>query len=150
CIAMPGRPARGRRVMGDASVPRAGEDLQRAEVEPTAELVREALDETRELVRLEVALAREELTAEISRAKAAIAFLASAGALVVSGVTLMLAAIALAFTKAWLVALVLGAILVVLAAAIGLGGWKSIPRKLLGETRERIESDLKQLKERIA
>jgi hypothetical protein len=48
------------------------------------------------------------------------------------------------------VALVLGVSLAVLAGAIGLGGWKGIPRKLLGETRERIESDLKQLKERIA
>ena len=136
--------------MGDESMPRAGEDLQQGEAEPTAELVREALDETRELVRLEVALAREELTAELSRTKAAVACLGAAGALVVSGVTLMLAAIALAFTKAWIVSLVLGGILVVLAGAIGFGGWKSIPRKLLGETRERIGSDLKQLKERIA
>jgi hypothetical protein len=152
------------------TLPRAGEDLRRGEAErtvtfaaplaptvtfaapeaPTAELVREALDETRELVRLEVALAREELTAELSRAKVAVASLAAAGALVVCGLTLVLAAIALAFTKAWLVALVLGLILTVLSCAVGLGGWKSLPRKLLGETRGRIESDLKQLKERIA
>ncbi len=136
--------------MGDESMPRAGEHLQQGEAEPTAELLREALDETRELVRLEVALAREELTAELSLAKAAVACIGAAGALVVSGVTLMLAAIALAFTKAWIVSLVIGGILVVLAGAIGFGGWKSIPRKLLGETRERIGSDLKQLKERIA
>jgi hypothetical protein len=112
--------------------------------------VREALDETRELVRLEVALAREELTSELSRAKFALVSLAAGGAMVLSGLTLVLVAIALVFTKAWLVALVLGLILAVLAGVIGLGGWKALPRKLLGETRERIESDFKQLRERIA
>jgi hypothetical protein len=112
--------------------------------------VREALDETRELVRLEVALARQELTAELSRAKASVASFAAAGVLGVCGLTLMLAAIPLAFRMAWLVALVLGAILAVVACAIALGSWMGRPRKLLGETRERIQSDLKQLKERIA
>jgi hypothetical protein len=115
-----------------------------------AELVREALDETRELVRLEVALAREELTAELSQARTAIVSLAAAGALAVSGLTLVLVAVALAFGKAWLVALVVGLILAGLSGVIGLGGWKALPRRLLGETRERIESDFKQLKERIA
>jgi hypothetical protein len=136
--------------MGDGELSRATKDLQRGEAEPTADLVREALDETRELVRLEVALARQELTAELSRAKAAVASFAAAGVLGVCGLTLMLAAIPLAFKTAWLVALVLGAILAVLACAIALGTWMSVPRKLLGETRQRIESDLKQLKERIA
>jgi hypothetical protein len=136
--------------MGDRELPRAGEDLQRGEAEPTAELVREALDETRELVRLEVALARQELTAELSRAKAGVASFAAAGVLGVCGLTLMLAAIPLAFRMAWLVALVLGAVLAVVACAIALGSWMGRPRKLLGETRERIQSDLKQLKERIA
>jgi hypothetical protein len=134
--------------MGDGTLPTVRERLEQEHA--TAELVREALDETRELVRLEVALAREELAAELSRAKAALVSLAAAGGLVLSGLTLVQVAIALAFSKAWLVALVLGLVLVVLGGAIALGGWNALPRKVLRETRERIESDFRQLKERIA
>jgi hypothetical protein len=70
--------------------------------------------------------------------------------MVVCGLTLILVAIAVAFAKAWLVALVLGLILAALAGVIGLGGWRGLPRRLLGETRERIGADFKELRERIA
>jgi hypothetical protein len=118
--------------------------------EPTAALVREALDETRDLVRLEVELAREELKAELSRAKTSGVALGAAGALSIAGFAMFMVAIATAFSRTWLAALLIGAILTLLAGAAGLGGWKALPRKPLGETKERLESDLKQLKERIA
>jgi hypothetical protein len=131
------------------------EAMQRAEelpldAQPTADLVREALDETRELVRLEVALAREELTAEITRAKAGAIALGTAGALAVSGFTMFMVTIALAFSLSWLAALLIGVILLAMAGAVGYGGYKAMPRKPLGETRERLGANLKQLKERIA
>jgi hypothetical protein len=119
--------------------------------EPTAELVREAIDETRELARLEVELAKEELLTELQQAKAGgIAIGAGAGA-ALSGVTLCLVAIAMAFRMEWVAALVIGGILLALAALLGLGGYKALPRRpLLGETKERVQTDLKQLKERVA
>lgn len=118
--------------------------------EPTAELFREAVDETRELVRLEVELAKEELREELGRAKlSAIAIGAGAG-LALSGVTMFFVTIAMAFRMEWLAALIIGGILVVLAGVMALGGYKALPRRPLEQTKERIETDLKQLKERVA
>jgi hypothetical protein len=118
--------------------------------EPTVQLVREALDETRELVRLEVALAREELKGELTRAKAGAIALGTAGGLGVSAFTMFVVAVAVAFALSWLAALVLGALLLMTAGAIGYAGYKAMPRKPLGETKGRIRSDLDKLKERIA
>ncbi len=119
--------------------------------ERTAELFREAIDETRELARLEVELAKEELLSELQQAKAGgIAIGVGAGA-ALSGVTLCFVAIAMAFRMEWLAALVIGGLLLALAALLVLGGYKALPRRpLLGETKERVQTDLKQLKERVA
>jgi hypothetical protein len=118
--------------------------------EPTAVLIREALDETRDLVRLEIALAREELKAEMAHAKLGGVSLGSAAAAAVSSFTMFMVAIALAFHRSWLAALIIGGILLFMSVAMGFAGWVSLPKKPLAETRERIESDLKQLKERVA
>jgi hypothetical protein len=134
--------------MTDEATPRREE--HHVEAEPTAELVREALDDTRELVRLEVALAREELRGELTRAKAAALALGTAGVLGVSAFTMFVVAAAVAFSLSWLAALILGVVLLVTAVAIGFAGYKAMPRKPLGATKDRIQSDLKQLKERIA
>ncbi len=130
--------------------PQVDAQAPRFDQEPTAQLIREAVDETRQLVRLEVALAREELKAELTKARAGAIAVGAAGAAALCALTLFLVTIALAFGSPWLAALIIGAIVLTLAAAIGLGGWKMLPKRPLGETRERLESDLKQLKERIA
>lgn len=114
------------------------------------DLVREAIAETRELVRLEVALAREEIKTEMTRAKAGAIAMAVAATAAVCGLTLCLVAIAAAFSVIWLAALVLGAILLLGAGAAALLGWKAVPKRLMGSTRERLQTDVKQLKERIA
>ncbi len=118
--------------------------------EPTAELIREALDETRELVRLEVALARHEMKAELMRAKAGGVALGAAAGLALSGLTMFFVAIANAFAMVWLAALLIGVILTCLAAMLALGGWMSLPKEPMVETRERLATDLKGLRERIA
>ncbi len=118
--------------------------------EPTADLIREALDETRDLVRLEVALAREELKAELTQAKTGGFALGSAAAAGIAAFTMFMVTIALAFAIKWLAALIIGGVLLAMAGALALGGWKLMPKEPLGETRERIGSDLKQLKERVA
>lgn len=120
------------------------------EHEPTAELFREAVDETRELVRLEVELAKEELREEIGRAKIGAIALGAGGGLALSGVTMFFVTIAMAFTMEWLAALIIGGILVVMAGVLALGGYKALPKRPLEQTKERIETDLKQLKERVA
>lgn len=120
------------------------------EHEPTAELFREAVDETRELVRLEVELAKEELRDEIGRAKIGAIALGAGGGLALSGVTMFFVTIAMAFTMEWLAALIIGGILVVMAGVLALGGYKALPKRPLEQTKERIETDLKQLKERVA
>ncbi len=120
------------------------------EHEPTAELFREAVDETRELVRLEVELAKQELREELGRAKISAVAIGSGAALALSGLTMFFVTIAMAFAMEWLAALILGGILVVLAGILAFGGFKALPRKPLEETKERLETDLKQLKERVA
>ncbi|HEX8795668.1 MAG TPA: phage holin family protein [Polyangiaceae bacterium] len=120
------------------------------EHEATAELFREAVDETRELVRLEVELAKEELRSELSQAKMGAIALGAGGALALSGITMFFVCIAMAFRMEWLAALILGGILLVVAGVLALGGFKALPRRPLEQTKERIETDLKQLKERVA
>ena len=119
--------------------------------ERTAELFREAIDETRELARLEVELAKEELWTELRSAKVGAIGLGGGAAAALSGVTMCFVAIAMAFHLEWLAALIIGGILLVLGAALAIGGYSALPRRpLLGETKERIETDLKRLRERVA
>ncbi|HXX68495.1 MAG TPA: phage holin family protein [Polyangiaceae bacterium] len=117
--------------------------------ESAGELVREALDETRALVRLEVALAREEIKDELTKAKVGAAAIGGAAAAGVMGGTLCLVAMAAAFSAMWLAALILGVIVLVCGAAAALLGWRALPKRLMNETRDRLELHVKQLKERI-
>jgi hypothetical protein len=119
-----------------------------AQGEPTPQLVREAFDEMRELVRLEVAMARQEVQEELTRAKAAGVALGGAGALAIAALAMFLVAFAAAFKMIWLAALIIGGIVLLMAGALGYGGWRTIPRQPLGQTKDRLQSDLKQLRER--
>lgn len=118
--------------------------------EPVRDLVRDAFGQIQQLVRLEVALARDEVRTEVTQAKASGIALGAAAALAVSGFTLLLVAVASVFAPMWLAAVVVGGILLAVAATLGAIGWKAMPPRLLGQTRERLESDVKQLKERVA
>jgi len=116
----------------------------------TPDLVHEAVEDARHLIRLEIALARDELTHQIASAKtAAISLGAAAGALV-SSLTMFMVAIAAAFTAISLAALVLGAFLLAASSWLGFAGFKALPREPLAQTRRRLETDLQELKERVA
>jgi NADH:ubiquinone oxidoreductase subunit K len=116
----------------------------------TAVLIKQAVDEARELVRLEIALAKNEVKSEAKDARrAAIAFGVSAG-LAVGGVTMFFVAIALAFSSGPVAALIVGAIVLVIAACASLIGVGLFPRKPLVETRHRLESDVRIVKEHVA
>jgi hypothetical protein len=119
------------------------------EREPTRQLVHEAIDQARELVRLEVALARSEIESELSRAKAGAIALSGAAAAAVASLTLFLVAAALAFAhKSW-AALSMAAGLLLVVVALGIAGYKLLPKPPIAETTKRIASDLNRLKERI-
>ena len=115
----------------------------------STELVKEALDDARQLIRLEVELAKEEVRREVAATKnAGIAIGVGAAALIV-GVSLLLVALALAIFPGPIPSLVIGVVLVIGAAAAGFAGMKLLPKKPLGETRRRIETDIETVKERV-
>jgi putative superfamily III holin-X len=64
--------------------------------------------------------------------------------------TMFMVAIALGFSTTWLAALVVAGILLCVAGGLGYAGFKMLPTKPMAQTKERIESDVKQLKERLA
>lgn len=120
------------------------------DAERATQLIRVALDEARQLVQLEVALAREELCEEIAQAKMAGIALGLAAITGVLAVTMFLVMVALAFAVSWLAACVMGSTLLLLSLTAGIVGWKALPKRPLGATRSRLESDYKELKERLA
>jgi putative superfamily III holin-X len=115
----------------------------------STELVKEALDDAKELIRLEVELAKEEVRREVAATRnAGIAIGVGAAALII-GVSLLFVALALAIFPGPIPSLVIGVVLVVGAAAAGFAGVKLLPKKPLGETRRRIETDIETVKERV-
>ena len=116
----------------------------------TTDLFREAVDETKELVRLEVALAKREAMKDIAHAKTAGICFGVATAAALLGLSLLLVALALAIAPTAVPALIIGAVLLAVAAGAGFYGWRAVPRKPLDDTRRRVETDARMLKERIA
>jgi uncharacterized membrane protein YqjE len=116
----------------------------------TSDLVKEALDEAKQLVRIEVALAKEEVREEVRDAKRAGIMFGASTVLGIVGVALLLVALALAIFPGPIPALVIGAVLLVLAGVLGLVAYQSVPRKPLADTKRRLETDVKILKEHIA
>jgi len=116
----------------------------------TSDLVKEALDEAKQLVRIEVALAKEEVREEVRDAKRAGMMFGASTVLGIVGVALLLVALALAIFPGPIPALVIGAVLLVVAGVLGLVAYQSVPRKPLADTKRRLETDVKILKEHIA
>jgi predicted RND superfamily exporter protein len=115
-----------------------------------SDLIHKAVEEAHELLRLEIAFARAEVAREIALAKAAGVVIASATIAVASSLTLFMVALASAFGNVGFATLVLGCVLLATSVALGFIGYKALPRALLGETRERLRSDLQQVKEHLA
>ena len=115
----------------------------------TTDLVREAIEEAKELARLEVALARNEAVTELKSLRVSAVAFGLAGALGLTGGTLLLVALALAIGGA-IPALVIGGGLVVIAGGLAYAGKALLPKKPLVQTKRRLEEDVNQLKERVA
>lgn len=117
--------------------------------ERTGDLVREALDETRRLVQLEVSLARSEVGKEVAQVKTGAIVFGIAAIVAIAALTMFLVAIPLALGASAPAACVVAGALLLLSGVLGVVGWKALPKQWMGRTRSRLESDFKQLKERI-
>lgn len=116
---------------------------------PTGELVRQTLEETKELVRLEVALAREDLRAELKQAKTAGILLGIAAALAVVAIAMFDVAVIIALGNTVTAALIVAFLVVAEVAVIGFIGYRKLPKAPLQRTRERLTSDVRELKEHV-
>jgi hypothetical protein len=116
----------------------------------TADLVSEALDEAKELIRIEVEIARTEVTREIAQTKkAAVAFgIAHAAGIIV--ICLLAVALVLALGGTAVIALAVAGLFLVIGGVAAFIGYALLPKKPLEHVRERLKSDVNQLKEHIA
>ena len=117
---------------------------------PTSQLLREAVGETKELVKLEIELAKTEMREEVAHAKTAAVAAGASVALAILGVGMLLVALALAIFPGPWPALVIGLVLLAIAAGSALAGYKLVPKKPMNLTKERLEADARILEERIA
>ncbi|HTV24085.1 MAG TPA: phage holin family protein, partial [Polyangiaceae bacterium] len=116
---------------------------------PTTELMRQVLDETRELVRLETRLARDELQGDLVQLKSAAIFGGAALLLGVLTLSTLLVAVILALGASAGVAFIVAAALLLGACVLAGLAYQRLPKPPLARTRERLTSDVTQLKEHI-
>jgi hypothetical protein len=116
----------------------------------TTELIRQAVAEAKLLMRAEGTVAEMEVKATVSRGKAAGTALGTAFALALCGLALLFVTVALALPIApWAGALVVGLVLLVLAGLAAAIGAKSLPKKPMQRTKDRLLQDLTLARERL-
>lgn len=116
----------------------------------TVDLVREAIDETKELVRIEIEMLKSEVGKQIDQAKRAAVAIAVALAAAVLVLCMLAVALVLAIGATVVTALVVAGAFLVIGGAAAFAGYALLPKKPLQQTRQRIESDSRRLKEHIA
>jgi uncharacterized membrane protein YqjE len=116
---------------------------------PTSELMRQVLDETRELVRLETRLARDELHTDLKQLQTAAIFGAVALLLAVLTLSTLLVAVVLALGGHAGVAFIIAVVLLLGASMLAALAYRKLPKPPLARTRDRLTSDVTQLKEHI-
>jgi hypothetical protein len=108
----------------------------------TVELVRHAFLEMKLLVRAEALHARTELKEELREARTAGVLLGGALFLAPAGLAVALMAIVLALPEPrWVPALVLGLVVLVLAALLAFFSVRKLPKRPLARTRDRLKLD---------
>ena len=108
---------------------------------------------TSELVTKEVSLAQEEAKANLKAELAMVKLLGFAAAGALLGINLLLVAVVLGLASvmpAWLAALTVGLVILVIAAVVGIIGWRRRVTRPLAITRKGVTEDLRWAKERLA
>jgi hypothetical protein len=117
----------------------------------TAELIRNALDEVKLLAKAEVLHAKQEMRDEVVRAKKAGILGGLSLGLGLCGLAVLFVALALALP--WseaLAALVVGLVLVIFAGLAAVLARRSLPKRPLQKTQERIRTDFTLAREQLA
>lgn len=108
----------------------------------TVELVRHAFVEMKLLIRAEALHARTELKEELGEARTAGILLGGALLLAPAGLAVALMAIVLALPEPrWVPALVLGLVVLALAALLAFLAMRKLPKQPLARTRDRLKLD---------
>ncbi len=115
---------------------------------PTTELVKDAINQAKELTKLEIALAKDEVVREVKGLKSAAILLGAAVVLSIIGLTLVIVTAALLLGNLY-IALAIGVAILVAGAISASVGWNRLPKKPLGLTAERLQADVRDLKERM-
>lgn len=129
----------------------AEERLHRPErARTTPDLLKHALAEAKLLARAEVAVARAEMRAELNRAIRAAMALGAAAVLALCGLAVLFVTIALALPMAdWAAALIVGLVLLAVAAIAGLVGKNRLPTKPMQRTKARLLDDVALTREQL-
>ena len=126
-------------------------DHERLSSMSTADLIRHALEEAKILAKAEVLHAKAEIKEELKVAKTCGIFFGVAAAFALSALALFFAAIALALPlSAPLALLLVGLVVVVLAAGLGFLGYKKLPKQALPKTQRRLKRDITLTREQLA
>lgn len=116
----------------------------------TGALVREAIVESKRLVQLEIELAKDELVRELRDARRTALVGGAALTLALEGLALLLVGLALALDVGPAAATILGVILLALAGGSAYYAWRTLPRKPLDRTQQRLRTDARLIKETVA
>jgi Putative Actinobacterial Holin-X, holin superfamily III len=119
----------------------------------TLELVEEITKKGYLLAQKELALARAEIVEDIRSQIAMAKWLVGAGVAAVMGLTLLLVAVAAAvtpLTRPWLGPLVVGVVVLAVAAGLGLYGWRRRLQQPMALTRQSLKESWQWAKERVA
>lgn len=117
----------------------------------TSQLFRHAIEETRLLARAEVEHAKLEVKAELREAMTAGIALGVGAVLAVCGLTLLFVAVAVALPMAeWGAALIVGGVLLLIAAISAAMGQRRLPKKPLRRTQQRLKKNAQLTRERYA
>lgn len=113
-------------------------------------LLKRAVSDLRELVTVEVELAKGEVVSQAKEAVAAFALIGSAAVLFILSLTMVLFAVILARGATPGRALAAAVMLVAGSVALGLLGYKKLPKKPLERTEKRIKRDVREVGENVS
>ncbi|HLT29521.1 MAG TPA: phage holin family protein [Myxococcaceae bacterium] len=118
-------------------------DAERLRGLSTPDLLRHVLEEARLLARAEILVVREELQRELSRAKVAGILAGAALVLTLSGIALLLVAVAAALPLTlWLAALIVGVALLLISGLLAFLAYRKAPTRPLERSQLRLKQDL--------